>query len=357
MNISRERKGAWMDVFPMSHGKNLLFDVEFVPTGENIKLNPKLAEHVEKSWVPKAESGWVSSWIPFIREISYKNEPNEIGDLMTFNSPSAIVELGSMKYKEIDGINDAIENGLEFAPQQGFNPSLSVGYVTATRDGKVLFQRRAPDVHCPNVLHHEPTGYMTSLAFAPRTECDNPKYAQDERLFDVELQLGAKTRELAETFGIPPESIHYQLMPDFLGNGHNSIEFFFSSTGKTDYSEAELRESLNDRIKKLRKEGNERQAKRLENTEFLFVPFEKLGKLIMNQGRLCKINPVGYRPAKPEEMPLIDESLLGLIYGYADLTGESPDIDETIARLNHEGTDIKVYNSSRGQRYNLPRQL
>ena len=109
---------------------------------------------------------------------------------------------------------------------------------------------------------------------------------------------------------------------------------YFSTTGKIDASEKEL---------KLPEKG-----------EFFFVPFEYLKDLINNQGRLSKINPEGYRPEDPREIPLIDESLVGLIWGYEKLTGEKLDIEETVDRLGHGGLDIRVMDTSFRKSYVFP---
>ena len=69
---------------------------------------------------------------------------------------------------------------------------------------------------------------------------------------------------------------------------------------------------------------------------------EHLKDLINNQGKLSGINAIGYRPSDPREIPLLDESLAGLIWGYGALTGEKLDIYETIRRLDRNGIEIRV---------------
>lgn len=316
------RKGIWVEVWPLQDCG--------IGTSESqigrIELNKELSEHVEKLWAPKSAKGWKSSWVPFIKQIDFVHSlPQKL----------AIPIMGIMAYKEIEGINHAIENEMPFIFKGiSYNPCLSVGFLTATKDSKVIFQRRASNVHCPNILIHEPCGYMTSLAFAPRAECDMPKHANDSRLFDINVQLNYRKREIAETFGIPEELVSYHPEQDLLGCGWKSIEMYFSTTGKIDANSADL--------------------KLPEKQEVFFVPFEHLKDLIHNQGRLSKINPEGYRPSDPREIPLIDESLAGLIWGYEKITGEKLDIPETIDRLNKEGLEIKVHDTSPGKRYEFP---
>ena len=81
---------------------------------------------------------------------------------------------------------------------------------------------------------------------------------------------------------------------------------------------------------------------------------EQIKDLIYNQGKLSKINPEGYRPNDLREMPLLDESLTGLIWGYEKLTGDKLDPQETVERLNNFGMDIKVQDTSSGKGYKFP---
>ncbi|MDP1695948.1 MAG: hypothetical protein Q8L29_03475 [archaeon] len=317
------RKGAWIEVWPLQ-GHNL-GKIETSSDNElnRIKLNRELSEHVEKLWVPKSAKGWKSSWVPFIRRLSFDS------------NQTVSIHGGAMAFKEIDGINQAIENEMPIvSPDLSYNPCLSVGFLTATKDGKVIFQRRAQNVHCPNMLIHEPCGYMTSMAFAPRAECDKPEHATDSRLFDINAQLDDRKREIAETFGVPKELVSYHPEQDFLGCGWKTIETYFSTTGKID--------------------ADSRDLKLPEKQEVFFVPFEHLKELIYNQGRLSRVNPEGYRPSNYREIPLIDESLIGLVYGYERMTGDKLDIPQTIDRLNRDGLEIKVHDTSPGKSYDFP---
>ncbi|MBI2110207.1 hypothetical protein HYT51_00295, partial [Candidatus Woesearchaeota archaeon] len=137
------------------------------------------------------------------------------------------------------------------------------------------------------------------------------------------------------TFGLPQEAVSYEWQQDFLACGWISTEMYFSTTGKIDETSGKL--VLPDK------------------GEFFFVPFEHLKALILNQGRLSQINPQGYRPEDPREIPLIDESLVGLMWGYERLTGEKLDLEDTIARLQRDGLRIKVHDTTPGLSYTFPR--
>ncbi|MBS3085485.1 hypothetical protein J4225_02260 [Candidatus Pacearchaeota archaeon] len=319
------RANPWIGVYPFEGRGLIINDINL-----GVELNPEMAEYIEKLWQPKAEKGWKSSWIAFIDKF-YCSSADKEGYL---DNKSVVVIASAIPFYYVDGINKAIEQGKNFAPEQGYVNCLSVGFPTATKDGKVIFQRRAPDVHCPNILIHEPCGYMTSLAFASRAECDKPEHANDPRLFNLETQLDFRKKEIADTFGLEAEAVIYEPAQDCLAAGWLTTEMYFSTTGKIDASEKEL---------KLPEKG-----------EFFFVPFEYLKDLINNQGRLSKINPEGYRPEDPREIPLIDESLVGLIWGYEKLTGEKLDIEETVDRLGHGGLDIRVMDTSFRKSYVFP---
>ncbi|MEK6842703.1 MAG: hypothetical protein AABX84_02710, partial [Nanoarchaeota archaeon] len=70
-----------------------------------------------------------------------------------------------------------------------------------------------------------------------------------------------------------------------------------------------------------------------------------------NQGRLSKIDPKDYRPGDPREIPLIDETIVGLLFGYEKLTGEKLDVQETVERLGKDGLQIRIYNTAPGMKY------
>lgn len=239
-----------------------------------------------------------------------------------------------MPFYQVDGIVKSIEEGKSFAPKIRYSNCLSVGFLTATKDAKVIFQRRAPDVHCPNILIHEPCGYVASMNFAPRAECDLEKYANDPRLFDISPQLDFRKKEIAEAFNIPEKLVSYNSQQDFLACGWMSKEMYFSTTGKIDAKSTELKVP--------------------ENQEIFFVPFENLKDLIYNQGKLSKIDANGYRPSNAKDIPLIDESLIGLVYGYEKMTGDKLNVMETIERLNKSGLEIKVHNTFAGTSYEFP---
>lgn len=308
----RNRK-PWMNVYPLGGREIKIHD-----SGARINLTKELSDYCDRSWEPKAEKGWKSSWIAFASQAK-------------FNSDGIVLKAGAVPFSVVDGINKAIREGKSFAPEQGYNPSLSVGFLTATEDAKVIFMRRSPNVHCPNILIHEPCGYMTSLTFAPREECDHERHFGDKRLFDIADQLNFRKREIAEIFGLEPSTVSYRPSQDFLAAGWMTTEMYFSTLGKIDLPESKLTKP--------------------EGQDIFFVPFEDLKSLILNQGRLSRVSPKNYGPDNPQEIPLIDESLAGLIWGYEGLTGEKLDIPDTLDRLNGEGMNIRVYDTSPGTEY------
>ena len=312
-----ERQPGWIDVYPFS-GR----DLSIVNTGDRFSINPELAKFIEENWRPKAEKGWSSSWVAFAKEV-------------VFDSDKVAIKAGAMPFHVIDGIDKAIEEKKPFAPSCGFVNCLSVGFVTATSDNNIIFQRRGPDVHVPNTMIQEPCGYMASLMFSPRENCDNPQYADDKRLFDIVFQLEARKKQLTEAFGVDPREITYDPLQDFLAAGWLSTEMYFSTTGRVEVESTDLRIPA--------------------RTEILFVPFDELRYLIANQGKLAKIDRADYKPNDPRQIPLIDESLLGLLYGYKKLTGDnSLDIEEVIDRLNYDGLNIRVFDTGSGKKYQFP---
>lgn len=313
-------KNPWIEVYPLN-GR----EIKIVNSGARVSLNKELSNYCDEQWKSKAEKGWKSSWIAFVKNL----EQGFDGENGYYR-----IEAGAMPFYQVDGTVKSIEEGKSFAPEIGYSNCLSVGFLTATEDAKVIFQRRASDVHCPNILIHEPCGYMASMNFAPRAECDLEKYADDGRLFNIYSQLEFRREEIAKTFGVPLELVSYNPRQDFLACGWLTKEMYFSTTGKIDAKSTEL--------------------KIPENQEIFFVPFEHLKELIYNQGRLAKINPGGYRPSDAREIPLIDESIIGLIYGYERLTGEKLNIEETIDRLNKTGLEIKVHDTSCRKQYEFP---
>ncbi|VVB83557.1 Uncharacterised protein [uncultured archaeon] len=312
------RTTSWIDVYPINESGLVRYNkLEIVNSGARVQLSKELSDYCTEQWTPKAAKGWKSSWLAFAENLKYSSDGEQ-----TY----VTIKLGAMPFFICDGIVKSIEEQKDFAPKQGYANSVSIGFPTATKDGKIMLQRRAPDVHCPNILIHEPCGYMASMNFAPRAECDLGKYAEDSRLFDLVGQLDYRKEEIAKTFSIPSELVSYELRQDFLAAGWITKEMYFSTTGRIDVNSIEL--------------------KIPENQEIFFVPFEHLKDLIYNQGKLSQINANGYRPLDAREIPLIDETLIGLVWGYEKLTGEKLDVEDTIARLNHDGMNIKVYPAS-----------
>ena len=308
-----QRHGAWIDVLPFNGRETIIRD-----SNTRVELENELKDYCETLWAPKKKEGWASSWVAYANRISFLADAVEI-------------RAGAMPFHLVDGSVKSIEEEKPFAPKQSYVPCLSVGFPTATKDGKVIFQRRPENVHVPNTLIHEPCGYMSSKNFAPGKICDDERYAGDSRLFNLETQLNFRRREIANTFGLLPEQVSYEMTQDFIGLGWKSLEMYFSTIGKINANESEL--------------------KTPEKGEFFFVPFENLKQLIYNQGKLSKVNPDGYRPANAEDIPMIDESLMGLIYGYERMTGEKLDVNETVERLNFDGMNIKIHDTSPGRVY------
>ena len=313
----QRRTGAWIDVFPF-RGRDLVVHY----SGRRMSLNPALQAYADELWAPKAAKNYTDSWVPFAHRVS-------------FTDGQVRVEAGAMRYHEIEGANKAIEEGLPFAPELGFNNSLSVGFVTGTEDSKVVLQRRPDGVHVPNTLIQEPCGYMSSMQFVPRAQCGDPQYANDPRLFDIGLQLDSKRAEIAEALGVGPESITYDPKQDLLGAGWKTIEMYFSTTGRVDARSQDL--PVRDKI------------------ETIYVPFDELRTLLLNQGRLASVDPVGYRPDDFKEMPIIDETILALLFGYRKLTGDNSfDPLEAIDKLNQSGLNIRVFDTNPGSDYTFP---
>ena len=54
---------------------------------------------------------------------------------------------------------------------------------------------------------------------------------------------------------------------------------------------------------------------------------------------------------------MLDEILIGLILGYERMTGDSLGVNETVARLNRDGMNIRVYNTSSDTEYQFQRNF
>lgn len=308
-----------IEVYPFN-GRNL----EIVNSGARVELNKEVSDYCNSLWKPKADKGWKSSWVAFAEGVNFGEDKIKIN-------------AGAIPFSVVNGLDNSLTEKKYFAPKQGYVNCLSVGFPTATKDGYVIFQRRPENVNCPNILIHEPCGYMASMYFAPSAECDLEKYSDDPRLFDIMTQLNFRKKEIAKTFGIDSKLVSYEPTQDFLATGWMAIELYFSTTGKINANKDELKVP--------------------ENQEVFFVPFEDLKDLILNQGKLSQVNPEGYRPSNPKEIPMIDESTIGLIYGYEKLTGERLDIPETIDKLSQSGLEIKVYDTSAGKNYEFPKKF
>lgn len=309
------QRKPWIQVWPFE-GKQ----VEIRNSEARVRLSKEVQDYCDKLWKPKADKGWKSSWIALAKNVS-------------FGKDAIKMDCGAIPFHKAIGLVESIKEGKSFVPQ-GYVNELSLGFLTATKDAKVIFQRRAPNVHCPNTLIHEPCGYLASMNFAPRAVCDSPQYANDSRLFNLKTQLDFRKKEIADTFGISEELVSYEPLQDFLACGWLTKEAYFSTIGKIDANSSEL--------------------KIPEGQEIFFVPFENLKELIYNQGELSGKNPDGYRPSDPTQIPMIDESTIGLIYGYENMTGDKLDIPETIDRLNKTGLEIKVHNTSPNKHYDFP---
>ncbi|MBI2043090.1 hypothetical protein HYT25_01740 [Candidatus Pacearchaeota archaeon] len=317
------RQGRWIDVYPFS-GRNLIM----TDNKARVTLNRELSDYCSELWVPRAQEGWKSSWVAF-------------ADKVSFSDDSVKVDAGAMRYHVINGVITSIEEGKDFAPKQRCINSLSVGFLTTTKDAKIIFQRRPPNVHYPNTLIHEPCGYMASRNFlSEESNPEDEEYAHDPRLFSLETQLNSRKNEIAETFGLSPEQVNYDLAQDFLGAGWRTLEMYFSTTGKINAEQKDL--------------------KLLKGKEFVFVPFENVKELIHNQGKLSQLSQadlVGYRPESPQDIPLLDESLVGLMWGYEKITGEKLDVRETVDRLNRDGLSIMIHDTSLERAYKFPTEF
>jgi hypothetical protein len=307
----------WIEVWPFN-GREL----KITNSKARVKLSPEVSYYCENLWKPKAEKGWKSSWVAFAKDVSFREDKIEMN-------------CGAMPFHIINGLDNALFERKPFAPELDYVNCLSVGFPTATKDGYIIFQRRPEGVNCPNTLIHEPCGYMTSLAFAPRSECDLETYADDLRLFDIKTQLDSRKEEIAKTFGIDSKLVSYEPLQDFLAtDGLGGCELYFSTTGKIDANKSELTLP--------------------ENQEVFFVPFEDLKDLICNQGKLSRVNQKGYRPSDAKDIPMIGESTIGLMYGYEKLTGEKLDVRYVAERLHDSGLEVTVHDTSVGKNYEFP---
>lgn len=303
---SNRKTRHWIDIYPFDKR-----DLDIKDDGSKLTLNSKLEKFIDENWLPQTKNNQINNWVPFVHHLS-------------FTKDRVKVDAGAMQFREINGINKTIENGLAFAPKQGYVNCLSVGFVTATMDGYVIFQRRDNDVHLPSAIIHEPCGYMSSKVLSPQ-------------LFDLKIQLDMRKTDIAETFKISSDLVSYDSNQDFLAADWLATEMYFSTTGKIEATVSEL--SLPDGI------------------EFIFVPFEDLNALILNQGELADVDRVGYKTNDVKKIPLIGESLTSLIWGYEKLTGWKLDIEETIDSLNHTGLNITVFDTNPGKSYDFPIHL
>ncbi|MBI4116570.1 hypothetical protein HY449_02395 [Candidatus Pacearchaeota archaeon] len=325
------RQGAWIDVYPLN-GRNL----STVPTRNKASFGKELSDYMNSLNMS------FNSLVPSVESI-------------IFGRTNGVIKLGTMQYREVKALTDSLAKKLPFAPELGFNPALSVGFLTATKDSKVVFQRRPEGVHCPRTLIHEPCGYMSSGYIEPRPkDLVSDEVIENPRLYDVQAQLNRRKKEIAGTFNAPVESVSYNHVQDFLGAGWRTVEAYLSSVGKINMTEKGLRVTREEMIKSLEMQGKQKEADKERGVEHLFVPFEQLKNLIFAQGKLSNINPVGYEPANLTDLPMLDESLSGLIWGYEKLTGQKLDLNETVERLNRDGLSIKVYDTSAGREYKFP---
>lgn len=307
-----QKQDAWIDVYPFE-GRNL----SIYPTGKKVTLDKELLNYMKTLPEPR-----FNSWIPSASSI-------------VFDETKVNMHFGTMQYTTVKTITESLTKRLPFAPKLGFNPAISVGFVTATKDSKVIFQRRPEGIHCPRTLIHKPCGYMSAGCMSPCPE--NPadeKNIKLKRLYDVRAQLERRRKEIADTFKVPVDLVSYNNIQDFFGTGWRTVESYLSTTGKIDMEEKDL--------------------KLPENREFVFVPFEQLKYLIYNQGKLSQVNPESYEPKDSTDIPMLDESISGLMWGYEKLTGENLDLRETMERINHDGLSMRVYDTSSGMKYEFP---
>ena len=326
-----QRQGAWIDVYLIEE-RNL----SITPTKKKVTLDQKLLEHMNSLGIG------FNSWVPSV-------------DSIFFNKTNVILHSGVTTYKETKAVTDSLARKLPFAPQAGYNPCLSVGFLTATSDKKLILQRRPEGVHCERTFIHEPCGYMSSGYIDPRPEnLVDEELIKNPGLYSLNMQLNRRRKEIAGTFNMPVDSVSYDPQQDFLGAGWRTVEMYLSTTGRINASEEELRKSRNEMIKKLEMEGKQKEADNERIVEHCFVPFEDLKSLIFSQGKMSSINPVGYIPKNFTDLPLLDETTSGLIFGYNKITQEKLDVRETTDRLNHDGMSIIIYNNAPGMKYGFP---
>ncbi|MDP3986631.1 MAG: hypothetical protein Q8P81_00190 [Nanoarchaeota archaeon] len=303
----------WIEVYPLE-GRI----VELENSGTSVQIPSDLSDYCRESWKPRLSRGWTDSWIVFVKS-------------MLFQKDKMIMSAESGPFHLSHGIKNSIKEGASFAPARGHDLSLSVGFLTCTEDDKIILQRRSQEVHCPNVFVHEPSGYITSMAFAPREECDLKQYSTDPRLFNIENQLEFRKREIAQKFEIELGEVHYNSGQEVLSVGWQTLDMCLTSTGKISRTSNEL--------------------EKVSTKDTLFVPFEELKKLIQDQGKLSR----DYRKCcwadGSREIPLIDDGLSALIWSYQRLTGDELDIEETLEMLKREGIDIKAHNTLSGTEY------
>ena len=340
-----EAENPWMKAFPFN-SRNLLIR----PTFEQISLKGDLSEFVQE-YVKKTGINF-NSWVPFV-------------NFVDFGKTHVTLHTGAIDYKSVKGLTQAFVEKVAFAPQIGFNPALSIGFITKTSDGKIILQRRPEGVHCPNTVISEPCGYMSSGYISPRpVKTDDPAVILNPRLYDVQAQLNTRRNEVASTFGVSPDLVRYNHIQDFLGCGWRTVEMYLSTTGRINATEDELKDSRSKMIDEMEKQGQQeieqgkgdgkvKKAEKMRGAEFYFVPSSNLKGLLYNQSNLLKVSLEGYRPERVEEMPLLDETFLGIMYGYEKLTGNSLDVKDVARNMRTSGLDFQICDTSPDTRYSF----
>lgn len=333
-----QRQGAWIDVYPIE-GRS----IGILPTGKKVPMNRELSDFVD-AYV--AEKGITfNSWIPST-------------DSIIFQDTHVGVRANYMDFKQVKGVTESLVRGKSFAPQNGYNPCLSVGFITSTSDGKIILQRRPEGVHCEKAFIQEPCGYMSSGYISPRPENTvDEKLLTHPGLYGLNMQLERRRKEIAGTFNMPVEKVSYDPQQDFMGAGHRTFEMYFSTVGRIDASQDELMKNRNEMIKEMEMKGNQKGAEAARAAEPYFVPFEELENLVLAQGKLSSVATTGYTPKNHSDLPLLDETTSGLIFGYKKMTGQDLNIMETVERLGRDGLAITIYNTSPGMGYKFPNKL
>jgi len=179
-------------------------------------------------------------------------------------------------------------------------------------------------------------GWMTSMNFVPRAECDDEKHILDARLYDVRGQAIAEFEEesgLSRTAGQFSISTPFGIVRD-LDTGFNLA---ISYAADIKEPSARVREIMEKGLH----EGRD------EYDRVFMLPVSDLDKLLLNQAQLVGKNPLTYESAKPEEQILLHEAIGGFVAAHQTLTGRSVE-RKTLDKLAQAGINIVQKDTSIG---------